>query len=90
MPTLAQFLISITGTLAKRVLVALGFAVFSYASISTTINAAISSAQTSFNGLPSDVLLLLNLAGIGQALGIIAAGLTTRASLMAINKLRPQ
>lgn len=89
MTTLAAFLLSITGSVAARALTALGFGFVSYAALTTLAGSAISHAQSSYNSISPVVLQLLNLGGVGQFLGILAAGLTTRAALMAIKRLRP-
>jgi len=89
MTTLAAFLLSITGSLAARVLVALGIGIFSYAALSTLAASVQSHVISNWNGIGSVVLSLLNLAGGGQALGILISALITRASLMAIKKMRP-
>ncbi len=90
MQTLSAFLLSITGTLASRVLVSLGFGIISYAALSTLAQTVISQAQASYSAINSTILQLLNLGGVGQFLGILAAGLTTRAAMTAIKRLRPQ
>lgn len=89
MSTLASFLLGITGSLAARVLFSLGFGFFSYTAL-TALASSVTSAITSvYSSLDITVLSILNLAGLGQYLGIVLAAITTRASLMAIKKLRP-
>jgi zona occludens toxin len=56
---LATFLISITGTLAARLMTALGIGIFSYAALTTEMNTVISSVQSNFNVIPSQMLNLL-------------------------------
>ncbi|WAR42976.1 DUF2523 domain-containing protein [Methylomonas rapida] len=89
MNTIAAFLLSITGTLAARVLVSLGFGLISYAALTAFASSVIAQAQAKFALIDPTILQLLNLGGVGQFLGILAAGLTTRAAMMAIKKLRP-
>ena len=86
MPTLAQFLLTIAGSLAARVLTALGFAIASYQGITTLADNAIKSAQSSFNLIPPEILAIMNIAGAGQVLGILAAAITTRASMNGFKK----
>lgn len=85
----AAFLLSITGSIASRVLVSLGFGIFTYAALTTLAGAVISNAQSTYAAINPTILQLLNLGGVGQFLGIIAAGMTTRAALTAVKKLRP-
>jgi hypothetical protein len=85
----ATFLLSITGSIAARVLTSLGIGIFSYAAISSVLNIVIANITSQYQSMNSVVLNILNLAGVGQALGIIIAAMTVRASLLAIKKLRP-
>lgn len=87
MATLASFLMMIAGSLAGRVLLSLGFSIFSYAALSTLAATVVSNLTNNYQSLTGEVLQILNLAGFGQAFGILAAGLTTRASMMALKKL---
>lgn len=89
MPAIAQFLLSITGSVAARVLTSLGFGFISYAALSTLTSNLISLAQDQYNLIDADLLQFLNLGGFSTAMGITASALTTRAALMAIKRLRP-
>lgn len=89
MTTLASFLLAITGSLTARVLTSLGIGLFSYAALTTVTASVIAQAQARYGLINPTILQLLNLGGVGEFLGIIAAGLTTRAALSAIKKLRP-
>ena len=90
MPTLAAFLLAITSSIVKRALTAIGFAILSYATISTIMGYLTSAITTSYTGMSTTILSLLNLAGAGQALGIMIAAFSARAALMSIKKLRIQ
>jgi hypothetical protein len=72
------FLQNTVGPLARRVLLALGFGYLTFGSISSAINSLITSAQGYFNGIPSFALNLLQMAGLGQALAIIAGAILVR------------
>lgn len=89
MTTLAAFLLSITGSLAARVMTSLGIGVFSYAAISTLISTIQTNISTNYGLIDSVVLSILNLAGGGTILGILIAAMVTRASMQAIKKMRP-
>ncbi|MFZ2407127.1 MAG: DUF2523 domain-containing protein [Methylobacter sp.] len=89
MPTIAAFLLSITGSVAARVLTSLGFGIVSYAAMTTLVSSVVSQAQAQYDLINPSVLQLLNLAGVGKSMGIIASAFATRAALMAIKKLRP-
>jgi hypothetical protein len=89
MPTLAAFLLSITGSIATRVLTALGIGVFSYAALTTLATTVSNAVITNFNSMPTFAFNIVLLAGGGQAIGIILGAFIARASLMAIKTLRP-
>lgn len=88
MATLASFLLAITGSLAARVLTSLGIGFVSYAALTTLASAVVSNVTSNYNAMGSVALNLLNLAGFGTALGILCAAMVTRASMMAIKRLR--
>jgi hypothetical protein len=87
--TLASFLLSITGTLAARVLFSLGFGIFSYAALTTLVTSVVNIAKTNYLTVDSRVIQLLNLGGVGDSMAIITAALLTKAALLSIKKLRP-
>ena len=84
---LVTFLLSIAGSLAGRVLLSLGFSVISYAALSTLAGVVVANITSNYQSMTGSVLQILNMGGFGQAFGILAAGLTTRASMMALKKL---
>ncbi len=86
---MGAFLLSITASLAARVVTSLGIGIFSYAALSTLASAVVSQVTTNFNGMGSFTLSIINLAGGGQAIAILTAAIITRASLMAVKAMRP-
>lgn len=86
--TLAQFLMSIAGSLAARVLLSLGIGIVSYAAITDLANKVVTQVTQSYQAVDVTVLAILNLAGAGQAIGILLAALVSRASLVAIKRFR--
>jgi hypothetical protein len=89
MQYLATFLLSITGSVAARVLTALGIGIISYAALSTLANQAVSAAETNYYSIQATVLALINMGGIGKSLGILTSALITKATMLAIKKFRP-
>jgi hypothetical protein len=89
MPTIAAFLVSITASVAARAMFSLGFGIFSYAALTTAVTSVLASAQNYYGQIPVTTLQIINLGGIGEMLGIIAAALITNATLQAIKRLRP-
>lgn len=86
--TLASFLMAISGSIAARVMLSLGIGIVSYQSITTLANTVVNNVTQNYNNIDPVPLALLNLAGGGQALGILLAALVTRASLVAIKRFR--
>lgn len=87
MGTIAAFLLAITSSVTARVLTSLGIGFVSYAAITSLLSTITSNVTSNYNAMSSSVLQLVNLAGFGQAFGIIIAALTARASLIAIKRL---
>lgn len=84
---LGQFFESSIGSLVKKGLTAAGIGTISYAAITTAFNAAISYAQSQYNSIAVDALQLTGLAGIGDALGIIAGAIAFRVAFSSASKL---
>jgi len=88
MSTIAAFLMSLVGPVAKRVLLSLGFGLVSYAAISTAVNSLLGSARSAWGGMSGDVLALVELSGASTALSIIAGAIVAKVALMAVTKLQ--
>jgi hypothetical protein len=71
-------LVSITGSLVGRVLVALGLSVVTYTGMSATLGYVKAEALAALNGLPADVVMLLSYMGVGQFINIITSALLAR------------
>jgi hypothetical protein len=89
MGTISAFLLAITGSLAARVLTSIGIGIFSYAALSTLADSVISAAQSNYGQIDSTVFQLINLGGIGESMGILSAALITKATMLAIKRIRP-
>lgn len=89
MSGLGTFLAAIAGTLAKRVLTALGIGVASYAAMTAALNAALSAAKSAWAGLSGfpEALALIQMAGVTVAASIIAGALIARVALQSLKKL---
>jgi len=84
---LATVLLGLTGSIVSRVLTALGLGLVSYAVFNTMAQTITGHIISNYNGMPSTALAIVNLAGGGAGLSVIASAFVTRASLMAISKL---
>jgi ABC-type branched-subunit amino acid transport system permease subunit len=90
MTTIASFLIGIAGSLAARVLLSLGFVIFSYAGVSLMFNQIIGQMQGQYNSLPAATLAMANLGGAGEFFGIITGAFLARLTLIALKRFRLQ
>lgn len=84
---LGAFLTTYGGYIVIKILLSLGIGVISYAAITALIAQLLASAQSLYGGFPAFALQIANLAGFGQAFGIIAGALLFRASFIFINKI---
>ena len=83
-PMILGGLINIVGTLAGRVLVALGIGVVSYTGMSALVGYLRDNIVNAFAALPPQVLDIVYLMKIGPALGIIMAATSARLVLNGI------
>lgn len=81
------FLLAAVGPLAKRVLLALGVGIVSYAAVSTLANTLIQSVQTAWGGVSGSILQVASMAGIPESLSIMSGAILARVSLVAVSKL---
>lgn len=85
---LGPFLVNITGSIVARVLTALGMGFVTYTVLSTLTDNVVSNVDSAYGLVDPVVMALLNLSGMTSALTIITSALVTRASLMAVKKLK--
>jgi hypothetical protein len=72
------FLTAAALPLVLRVLAGLGVGVLTFTGVDTALNSLISQAQSSWSGMPADVLGLAGVAGIPACLGIVLGAMTAR------------
>ena len=63
-------LISVTGTIVGRVLVALGVGVVTYTGVQVGIDSLLSNLDSAISGVPADILGLLGFMRVGEAMNI--------------------
>lgn len=80
---LGELLTGLLGGLLARVLIGAGMGVVTYGVLTTAVSGALSAMVAQFGGVPSDMLNLLLLSGVGQGLSIIGAAMTARAAMRA-------
>jgi hypothetical protein len=83
MGTIASVLLALAGPMALRVLTLLGVGVVTFTGVTTGLQALISQAESSWATIPAAMLALASIAGVPQALGIVAGAIVARVSLWA-------
>ena len=71
-------LISVTGTIVGRVLVALGVGVVTYTGVQLGIDSLLSNLDSAISGVPADILGLLGFMRVGEAINIIISAMSAR------------
>lgn len=71
-------LISVTGTLVGRILVALGVGVVTYTGVQAGIDSLLANLDSAIAGVPADILGLLGFMRVGEALNIIISAMSAR------------
>ncbi|MDO8335721.1 MAG: DUF2523 domain-containing protein [Candidatus Saccharibacteria bacterium] len=84
---LAKFFESNIGALVHKGLAAAGIGIISYAAVSTAFNAVLSMAQTHYNNIGVDMLALMGLGGIGEAIGIMVGAMTFKVAMNSMKRL---
>jgi hypothetical protein len=79
--SLVSVLMGLAGPMILRILTTLGIGTLTFAGVTTSLQGLINLAIQNYAGIPGDVLALSGMAGIPQALGIIAGALTTRVGI---------
>lgn len=78
-------LISITGSLAGRVLVALGISVVTYSGVNSSLSWLRAQAVAALQGTGADVVGMLSVMRVGQCISIVTSAIVARALLTGVN-----
>lgn len=81
------FLAGIAGPIAKRVLAALGMGTLTLVGLQAAISAALDATRSSLGGMTGVVADLVAMSGFFSAAAIIAGGLTTAVTMVALKRL---
>lgn len=87
MGSFGAFLVALAGPVARRVMIALGLGVISFAGLALVGDQVRDAVVANYGGLSGSVLDLLNLLGAGQALGIVLGGIIARAAFAAVSRI---
>lgn len=71
-------LLNLVGTLAGRVLVALGISVVTYTGLNASLDAIKGQALSAFGALPADMLAIMGLMKVGVSISIVSSAITAR------------
>ncbi|KVE77393.1 cobalt ABC transporter permease [Burkholderia cepacia] len=86
--TLAAWLMSLAGPLIVQALIALGVGVLTVTGIDFAVNQALQWVSTNINGLPSDLLNVLALGGVFNALSYVGGAMTTRVAMAGASSVK--
>lgn len=78
-------LISITGSLVGRVMVALGISVVTYSGVNSSLSWLRSQAVAALQGTGADVVGMLSVMRVGQCISIVTSAIVARALITGIN-----
>ncbi len=81
---IGTWLLALVQPLLGRILTALGFSVVTITGFQAAVETLKQQLVGSFNGLPSEVLQVVLLGGVGEGLGLITAAIAVRVLLWQI------
>lgn len=81
-----QWLVDLSWPAVSKVLSAIGIGTVTYVGLDAAMEAGLDTARSSLNGLTPDVLGILALAGIPDAMGIIAGGMVTAVTMATLTR----
>ena len=87
LPLLGAFLSSSIGALAKKALTAIGLGTITYAGLQAAFDAAQAQVVANYGAMPAAALQLSDLAGVGQAIGILLGALAARVGMVALSHI---
>lgn len=87
MDSIGTWLASIAYPIVTRVLASLGFGFLSFSGATTAFDSAISYVQSLISGLPSDLLNIINMAGLFDFMAITSGGVGSGLAWMLVKRL---
>ena len=87
MPLFA-WLLAAVGPMLVQGAISLGVATVTYIGFDAVVSSLLDSARANWAGLPGAAASFAAMAGLNQAVGIIAGGITTKLSLTAVKKFK--
>lgn len=85
----AALLVSLSGPIARQVLISLGLGITTFVGINTALGALLSSARSAWAGsLSADVAAYVAMSGANVGLSILAGALIGRVTLISLKQFR--
>jgi len=86
-PLLAAFLAGSVGALVKKALVAIGLGTVTYAGLQTAFGAVQAQIIANYGAMSGASVQIADLAGVGQAIGILLGALAARVGMAALSHI---
>lgn len=86
LPLLGAFLSTSIGALVRKAMVAIGLGTITYAGLQAAFNSVQANVIANYGQLNGASLQIADLAGVGQAIGIILGALAARVGIAVISK----
>ncbi|MFM0649785.1 DUF2523 family protein [Paraburkholderia bryophila] len=86
--TLAAWLMSLAGPLIVQALIALGVGVLTVTGIDLAVNTALGWVSTNVGGMPNDLLSVLALGGVFQAMSYVGGAITARVAMAGASSIK--
>lgn len=87
LPLLGAFLSASIVPLVKKVMFAFGLGTITYAGLQTAFSAAQTQIIAHYGAMSAGTLQLADLAGVGQAIGIMLGAMAARVGMVALSKI---
>lgn len=82
---IGKVLLFLAGSLAVRVMSALGITLMTWGGVTLLVNTLIGHVQSAYASAASDMLSLALIGGLGDAIGIICGAFVTKAAFKSLN-----
>lgn len=83
---IAEWILALAGPFIRRILIALGVGVISFAGLTLLANQVRDQVLSNLSGLTGDAYQVIAMSGAFEAVGILLGGLAARAALMAMER----
>ena len=87
LPLLGAFLSASVGALAKKALIAVGLGTITYAGLQAAFDGAQAQVISHYGQMPAVAMLIADLAGVGQTIGILLGAMAARVGMAALSHI---